>query len=177
MRGRGQCDCPPSAVPRPAHRMSAVSTAPARKSITQAPCRRCQLSGQPCVFEKPEKKNGQQLSTTSVECARGSFSSSAFLISLFFLLSHRRLSRLESQYVVRSIPLFLPSPLLSLLQGHAKPNDWSSNVARPHSCCGHTTRRSRCHASWSSHLSADDPRRSWICHKCVRNPHRSRPSI
>lgn len=44
----------------------------------EAPCRRCQLSGQPCVFEKPEKKNGQLLSTASVE----------------------RLSRLEGQYVV-----------------------------------------------------------------------------
>jgi len=44
----------------------------------EAPCRRCQLSGQPCIFEKPEKKNGQLLSTASVE----------------------RLSRLEGQYVV-----------------------------------------------------------------------------
>ncbi|KAI0000426.1 hypothetical protein BJV77DRAFT_1058039 [Russula vinacea] len=44
----------------------------------EAPCRRCQLSGQPCVFEKPEKKNGQLLSSASVE----------------------RLSRLEGQYVV-----------------------------------------------------------------------------
>jgi hypothetical protein len=44
----------------------------------EAPCRRCVLSGQPCIFEKPEKKNGQLLSTASVE----------------------RLSRLEGQYVV-----------------------------------------------------------------------------
>ncbi|KAI0332321.1 hypothetical protein GY45DRAFT_1246853 [Cubamyces sp. BRFM 1775] len=44
----------------------------------EAPCRRCQLSGAQCVFEKPEKKNVQALSTASVE----------------------RLSRLEGQYLV-----------------------------------------------------------------------------
>ncbi|CAA7263161.1 unnamed protein product [Cyclocybe aegerita] len=44
----------------------------------EAPCRRCQASGTPCVFEKPEKKNAQALSNASVE----------------------RLSRLEGQYLV-----------------------------------------------------------------------------
>lgn len=44
----------------------------------EAPCRRCQLSGTQCVFEKPEKKNAQAMSNASVE----------------------RLSRLEGQYVV-----------------------------------------------------------------------------
>ncbi|KAI8972188.1 hypothetical protein BD414DRAFT_469566 [Trametes punicea] len=44
----------------------------------EAPCRRCQLSGAQCIFEKPEKKNVQALSTASVE----------------------RLSRLEGQYLV-----------------------------------------------------------------------------
>ncbi|KAI0743621.1 hypothetical protein C8Q80DRAFT_1107676 [Daedaleopsis nitida] len=45
----------------------------------EAPCRRCQLSGAQCVFEKPEKKNAQgALTTASVE----------------------RLSRLEGQYLV-----------------------------------------------------------------------------
>lgn len=44
----------------------------------EAPCRRCQLSGTPCVFEKPEKKNVQVMSGASVE----------------------RLSRLEGQYLV-----------------------------------------------------------------------------
>ncbi|KAI0686868.1 hypothetical protein C8T65DRAFT_676643 [Cerioporus squamosus] len=44
----------------------------------EAPCRRCQLSGAVCVFEKPEKKNVQALSSASVE----------------------RLSRLEGQYLV-----------------------------------------------------------------------------
>ncbi|KAI0070159.1 hypothetical protein K474DRAFT_1609218 [Panus rudis PR-1116 ss-1] len=42
------------------------------------PCRRCQLSGTPCIFEKPEKKNAQAMSSASVE----------------------RLSRLEGQYLV-----------------------------------------------------------------------------
>ncbi|KIY46211.1 hypothetical protein FISHEDRAFT_47934, partial [Fistulina hepatica ATCC 64428] len=44
----------------------------------EAPCRRCQLSGTPCIFEKPDKKNAQLLSNQGVE----------------------RLSRLEGQYLV-----------------------------------------------------------------------------
>ncbi|KAF8658282.1 hypothetical protein AX16_002056 [Volvariella volvacea WC 439] len=44
----------------------------------EAPCRRCQLSGTQCIFEKPEKKNAQAMSNASVE----------------------RLSRLEGQYLV-----------------------------------------------------------------------------
>ncbi|KAI9571112.1 hypothetical protein HD554DRAFT_2078588 [Boletus coccyginus] len=44
----------------------------------EAPCRRCQLSGTPCIFEKPEKKNVQPVSGASSE----------------------RLSRLEGQYLV-----------------------------------------------------------------------------
>ncbi|KAF9049734.1 hypothetical protein BJ165DRAFT_1341892 [Panaeolus papilionaceus] len=44
----------------------------------EAPCRRCQASGTPCIFEKPEKKNVQAMSNASIE----------------------RLSRLEGQYLV-----------------------------------------------------------------------------
>ena len=72
-KGKNRCEGEVSnlsvrAVPRPAHRARwPVTTAPARVNNVQAPCRRCQLSGQPCVFEKPEKKNGQLLSTASVE--------------------------------------------------------------------------------------------------------------
>ncbi|KAL9711888.1 hypothetical protein Ac2012v2_004961 [Leucoagaricus gongylophorus] len=44
----------------------------------EAPCRRCQASGIPCIFEKPEKKNVQALSNASVE----------------------RLTRLEGQYLM-----------------------------------------------------------------------------
>ncbi|KAF9012314.1 hypothetical protein BDQ17DRAFT_1232266 [Cyathus striatus] len=43
-----------------------------------APCKRCQASGTPCIFEKPEKKNVQAMAGPSVE----------------------RLSRLEGQYLV-----------------------------------------------------------------------------
>ena len=35
--------------------------------VTKAPCRRCQLSGTPCIFEKPEKKNVQPMANGSVE--------------------------------------------------------------------------------------------------------------
>ncbi|KAI0283590.1 hypothetical protein BGY98DRAFT_682067 [Russula aff. rugulosa BPL654] len=70
---------PRSAVPAPA-----PPVAKARTDEGEAPssCRRCQLSGQPCVFEKPEKKNGQLLSTASVD----------------------RLSRLEGHFPLYAFP-------------------------------------------------------------------------
>lgn len=45
----------------------APSARPGSSSSLQAPCRRCQLSGTPCIFEKPEKKNVQAMSNASVE--------------------------------------------------------------------------------------------------------------
>ena len=45
----------------------APSARPPARPGHQAPCRRCQLSGAQCVFEKPEKKAVQALSTASVE--------------------------------------------------------------------------------------------------------------
>lgn len=33
----------------------------------QPPCKRCQQSGTPCIFEKPEKKNVQGLSNGGLE--------------------------------------------------------------------------------------------------------------
>ena len=87
-KGKNRCEGEVSrlsarAVHRPAHRTWPVSTAPARKSMKQAPCRRCQLSGQPCVFEKPEKKNGQLLSTASVESVHVPLSSAVFFSHFF----------------------------------------------------------------------------------------------
>ena len=87
----------PSTVPLTA---STGPSLPSRPGKHQAPCRRCQLSGQPCIFEKPEKKNGQLLSTASVECDL-IHPLVVFPFSQFFSLPfHRRLSRLEGQYVV-----------------------------------------------------------------------------
>ncbi|KAL0581880.1 hypothetical protein V5O48_000109 [Marasmius crinis-equi] len=67
----------------------------------EAPCRRCQLSGTPCVFEKPEKKNVQALAGPGIE----------------------RLSRLEGQYLVmQSHMIGMQSTLeriLSIVQGQA----------------------------------------------------------
>jgi len=41
---------------------------PARPGVcSKAPCRRCQLSGTTCIFEKPEKKNALPVSNASVE--------------------------------------------------------------------------------------------------------------
>jgi hypothetical protein len=45
------------------------------------------VTGQPCVFEKPEKKNGELISTASVHVPL----SSAFLFSHLFFLSHRQM--------------------------------------------------------------------------------------
>jgi len=39
----------------------------------QSPCRRCQLSGTPCVFEKPERKTNAVVAN-SVECVLALFS-------------------------------------------------------------------------------------------------------
>ncbi|TFK75445.1 hypothetical protein BDN72DRAFT_885878 [Pluteus cervinus] len=69
----------------------------------EAPCRRCQLSGTPCVFEKPEKKNAPAMTNASVE----------------------RLSRLEGQYLVmQSQMIGMQSSLdriLSAVQAQAGP--------------------------------------------------------
>ncbi|EIN12012.1 hypothetical protein PUNSTDRAFT_83912 [Punctularia strigosozonata HHB-11173 SS5] len=70
----------------------------------EAPCRRCQLSGLPCVFEKPEKKNGNPMAGPSVE----------------------RLSRLEGQYLVmQSQMIGMQSSLdriLTVLQNQTQAN-------------------------------------------------------
>ncbi|KAF9038300.1 hypothetical protein BDZ89DRAFT_1090554 [Hymenopellis radicata] len=67
----------------------------------EAPCRRCQLSGTPCIFEKPEKKNPQAVAGASVE----------------------RVSRLEGQYLVmQSHMIGMQSSLdriLAVVQGQA----------------------------------------------------------
>lgn len=52
-------------IPVPSIRPSARPGTP--NPHRQAPCRRCQLSGAQCVFEKPEKKNAQALTSASVE--------------------------------------------------------------------------------------------------------------
>jgi len=69
----------PGNIPKRGSRACTACRKGKNKCEGEAPCRRCQLSGQPCVFEKPEKKNGQLLSTASFE---------------------RRLSSLEGQYLV-----------------------------------------------------------------------------
>ncbi|CAL1707147.1 unnamed protein product [Somion occarium] len=77
-------DSPQQGAPPPVHipKRGARACTACRKGKNrcegEAPCRRCQLSGTPCIFEKPEKKNVQAMSNASVE----------------------RLSRLEGQYLV-----------------------------------------------------------------------------
>ncbi|KAL5485143.1 hypothetical protein ACEPAI_7785 [Sanghuangporus weigelae] len=69
----------------------------------EPPCRRCQLSGVPCIFEKPEKKKDAALVNGSIE----------------------RVSRLESQFLVmQSQMIGLQSSLdriLSAIQGQVPP--------------------------------------------------------
>jgi hypothetical protein len=150
-------DYPPAPSPVPLTASTGPSLPPARNEC-QAPCRRCQLSGQPCIFEKPEKKNGQLLSTASVECGDVPLSAPFHFSRFSFPHSHRRLSRLEGQYVVGPILLsFLSPPFLHHSQGHAKPNDWPSNLLGPYSRRRHPTRCSGRHASRASYLPSDDP--------------------
>ncbi|KAI0674849.1 hypothetical protein C8Q78DRAFT_504835 [Trametes maxima] len=79
----------------------------------EAPCRRCQLSGAQCVFEKPEKKNVQALSSASVE----------------------RLSRLEGQYLVmQSQMIGMQSSLdriLSAIQSQSQSQNQNQGIVQP----------------------------------------------
>ncbi|KAI0032227.1 hypothetical protein K488DRAFT_78587 [Vararia minispora EC-137] len=94
---------PPGHIPKRGARACTACRKGKNRCEGEAPCRRCQLSGTPCVFEKPEKKNAAVLSNASVE----------------------RLSRLESQYVVmQSQMIGMQSSLdriLAAVQGQANP--------------------------------------------------------
>ncbi|KAI0066090.1 hypothetical protein BV25DRAFT_1820951 [Artomyces pyxidatus] len=76
--GLAGSNVPPGHIPKRGARACTACRKGKNRCEGEAPCRRCQLSGTPCVFEKPEKKNGQPMSSASLE----------------------RLSRLEGQYVV-----------------------------------------------------------------------------
>lgn len=119
-KGKNRCEGEVSTLDGPLHYRSAINSlarppAPARHRFEQAPCRRCQLSGTPCIFEKPEKKNVQPVSGASVECVHiqdpENFSDNC---------QNRRLSRLEGQYLVNFKPLWLerlsPEVLLQVMQ-------------------------------------------------------------
>ncbi|KAF8738065.1 hypothetical protein AX14_012041 [Amanita brunnescens Koide BX004] len=69
---------PPVHMPKRGARACTACRKGKNRCEGEPPCRRCQLSGTPCIFEKPEKKNVQIMSNASVE----------------------RLSRLEGQYLV-----------------------------------------------------------------------------
>ena len=77
--------------------------APHAPYALKAPCRRCQLSGTPCVFEKPEKKNAQPMANGSVESVLALPSSAMVDITDPDTPYGRRLSRLEGQYLVCTI--------------------------------------------------------------------------
>ena len=63
----GTADFHSGTYPPPSYLQQRNSISPAQVNNVQAPCCRRQLSSQPYVFEKPEKKTGQLLSTTSIE--------------------------------------------------------------------------------------------------------------
>ena len=48
----------------------------------QPPCKRCQQSGTPCIFEKPEKKNIQGLSNGGLESVQTYLSCQVVLLTL-----------------------------------------------------------------------------------------------
>ena len=66
------------------------------------------MSDQPCVFEKPEKKKWAAAAATPPSAHTFSSLQPSFSHPSFFP-SHKRLSHLGDQYVVSSIPLFIPS--------------------------------------------------------------------
>ncbi|KAF7793852.1 hypothetical protein EIP86_004973 [Pleurotus ostreatoroseus] len=63
-KGKNRCE---GEVALPVPLCSLGTAPPPGPAPPQAPCRRCQLSGTPCIFEKPEKKNTQALSNGSVD--------------------------------------------------------------------------------------------------------------
>ncbi|KAI3618952.1 hypothetical protein WG66_000567 [Moniliophthora roreri] len=93
---------PPVHIPKRGARACTACRKGKNRCEGEAPCRRCQLSGTPCIFEKPEKKNVQALSGPGIE----------------------RLSRLEGQYLVmQSHMIGMQSTLeriLSIVQGQAQ---------------------------------------------------------
>ncbi|KAI0283597.1 hypothetical protein BGY98DRAFT_682436 [Russula aff. rugulosa BPL654] len=80
-----------SAVPGPAPLVAEARTGVKERLLVVAVC---QLSGQPCVFEKPEKK--KRPAVIHGQCrVHTRFPLFFYSFSLpFFFLSHRRLSRL-----------------------------------------------------------------------------------
>ncbi|KDR75908.1 hypothetical protein GALMADRAFT_97916 [Galerina marginata CBS 339.88] len=77
----------------------------------EAPCRRCQSSGIPCIFEKPEKKNVQGMSGAGIE----------------------RLARLEGQYLVmQSQMIGMQSSLDRILSAVQPQGHGSAVMAPPH---------------------------------------------
>lgn len=101
------------AIPKRGQRACTACRKGKNRCEGEAPCRRCQLSGTPCIFEKPEKKTNAapQMSTASVE----------------------RLSRLEGQYLVmQSQMIGMQSSLdriLSAVQPQAQANVAQSSYA------------------------------------------------
>lgn len=76
-KGKNRCEGEVSAVDNiyrvcrpaiPPWLRSANPPGPDSPTSLQAPCRRCTLAGTPCIFEKPEKKNSQQMLNGSLEC-------------------------------------------------------------------------------------------------------------
>ncbi|KIK96659.1 hypothetical protein PAXRUDRAFT_825716 [Paxillus rubicundulus Ve08.2h10] len=103
--GSAQPSQAPTQIPKRGARACTACRKGKNRCEGEAPCRRCQLSGTPCIFEKPEKKIVQPISGASVE----------------------RLSRLEGQYLVmQSQMIGMQSSLDRILsaiqtQGQANP--------------------------------------------------------
>ncbi|KAF5322447.1 hypothetical protein D9619_001798 [Psilocybe cf. subviscida] len=75
----------------------------------EAPCRRCQASGIPCIFEKPEKKNVQALSGASIE----------------------RLARLEGQYLVMQSQMIGMQSSLDRILSAVQPQNVANAALQP----------------------------------------------
>ena len=120
------------------HSQRPVITVPGPALYQQAPCRRCQASGTPCIFEKPEKKNVQGLSTASVEYALSLLYH--HLYAHLFVVGVYPGLRASTWYL---LPTFLESPKLlsSLYSGHAKSDDWHAIFSRQNSISSSNSKR------------------------------------
>ncbi|PPR07388.1 hypothetical protein CVT26_013704 [Gymnopilus dilepis] len=101
---------PPPHIPKRGARACTACRKGKNRCEGEAPCRRCQASGTPCIFEKPEKKNVQALSGAGIE----------------------RLARLEGQYLVMQSQMIGMQSSLDRILSAVQPQVHGGAIIPPH---------------------------------------------
>ncbi|KAH9485403.1 Transcriptional activator of proteases prtT [Psilocybe cubensis] len=106
----GQTPQPTSHIPKRGARACTSCRKGKNRCEGEAPCRRCQASGVPCIFEKPEKKNVQGMTGAGIE----------------------RLARLEGQYLVMQSQMIGMQSSLDRILSAVQPQHTNAGMAPPH---------------------------------------------